>query len=250
MLIDKNYIGIYSFPKSGNTYVRQIISEYYNSEISNIVDTHQQPIKNSIPLGSEGIRFYKSHAKTLNTSVKNKAIIYISRHPLDVFLSQLNFYSQNVAPNPDAILTSWSSVDYVVNEGLLDYFFGCFLVHGTLDTKFGNISGNWFSNMEYFWNKKHIIDNNGKNVKVISIKYEDLVSNPLLALKEFSEYLNLDQIRLESAIYNAKNKTSINGKFFWKQQPKLYEEILTFKQIQDFYKVHKEKLNSLKYQLD
>lgn len=236
------YIGIYSFPKSGNTWVRWIIASLYKVDIGKIIDTHQVNINNAFALN--GIHYYKSHKDRLHKlpiTGHHFACIHILRHPLDVFCSQLNFLSKNVAPS-EQILVKYDSVEEVLEKGLIELFFGSFFLNGTLQPRFVD-SGDYFTNADYFVNNtQHTFD-----FPVFNLKYENLVENTVEEIWPVAEFLGFSLTQLEDALEIAGIKTQQNGKFFWKQRKENFKDILPKKLIDIFYENFEEELKNLGY---
>ena len=110
--IRRSYIGnqmktieICSYPKSGNTWVRHLVYQFLIDSRAKDVelpqDIHDDPeyVINKrkailTPFLSERVSFYKSHILD-NKSVTPDRIIYIYRHPIDVFLSARNWFYKN-----------------------------------------------------------------------------------------------------------------------------------------------------------
>src|SRR5262245_23694951 len=99
-------VGLYSFPRSGNTWLRQIVASALDIP-SNMLQrfvsdmAFGQICTHPITYEDRQWYFYKSHHKTLvkehrGQPIRTDKVVYIYRHPLDVFLSYLNFASKNV----------------------------------------------------------------------------------------------------------------------------------------------------------
>lgn len=126
-------VEIASYPKSGNTWFRHLTVEFLrNVNASNIVLPLERASKNDLDnkenwtcIGDKQYCFYKSHI-TNKPSIKPDFIVYIYRHPLDVFLSALNYiyHKSDVLPQNrlDEIFIDGSpkSVDMISASGELD----------------------------------------------------------------------------------------------------------------------------------
>ena len=81
--------------------------------------------------------FFALSREAYGRAFANDLVLYIVRHPLDVFLSQLNYVSANVTANPNIMLPC-NSVEDVIARGDLDLYFGAFSVFGTLQPGFAD----------------------------------------------------------------------------------------------------------------
>lgn len=247
----ENSIGIYSFPKSGNTWVRHIIGKGLEVEnvYKGIPDYYTDPIwENPININGVDYFIFKSHSRNpINiperSNIKRNIALYIVRHPLDVFCSQLNYVSKNVTGDQKIVLPC-ESVDSVVEHGNIDLFFGAFCVYGTLQPSFID-AGSWFVNAENWLarSKKTPED-------VFVVRYEDLISCGVEALKPFIEAVGLEQSMIETGLAAAKASTKVDGKFFWKQQSGTYKELLSKALVDRFYSLYGERLEPFGYTSD
>ncbi len=258
---DVPYIGIYSFPKSGNTWMRHIIAELYSLEFNHrqvskdIPDMHQGPIFDARPIqlgaGGQAVRFYKSHrceivARNALQKINHRGIIYIKRHPLDVFLSYLNYLRDGVNGTAGLYLLPVKSVEEVIANGSLEIFLDCFILFGTL-VNWGNF-GNWFEHMAY-WTGRDVVEQGGREVPVACLKYEDMVANGVEAMQPLCDMLGQSKQQLEQALLAANEKTRVDGKLFWKQRPGLYKEVLPESLIAKFRKYHGDRVAALGYEI-
>lgn len=220
-------LGIYSFPKSGNTWVRSIIGALFPRGKAEVPDLHQSPLSDSGTYN--GFRFYKHHSGRLVTEWKGETldtthIIHIRRNPLDVFLSYMNFQSRNVS---DSALIPYDSVDEIKGTLLFDMYFHTFITTGHV-TEFQQVTRSYFANNQYWINyaKKH--------PNVACIKYEDLFHNAEETLGFLKEWLSLEPGQLRDMLETASGVTTKDGKFYWKQQEKNFLNYLTKEQIELF----------------
>ena len=101
----KRIIWVASYPRSGNTWMRTILAGLFGSPIENIPDIHENP-KAAFFSASEfrvkdtKVCFVKIHFNGFTTHLfpkhcdggyENAGFIYLYRHPLDMFVSALNF---------------------------------------------------------------------------------------------------------------------------------------------------------------
>lgn len=252
------FIGVYSFPKSGNTWMRQILAElFFDGSIAACPDIHRQDIHEApvatLPDGTL-VRFYKSHAPTIvqrsrQKPVDHAAVIYIRRHPLDVFLSYLNFMRSDVnkAPPLKRLFKPFASVEQLVENGEIASFLEAFILFGTIDPQFA-ASGSWFENVAN-WNAPSIVVGNTE-IPVVHLRYEDMVANGADALEPVRALMGISRVDMETALTKAAEKTKRDGKFFWKQTPGLYKDMLPAKLIRRFADYHGERVRALGYDIE
>ena len=220
-------IGLYSFPKSGNTWVRNIISSAVGSDDVHtaIPDIYNSNIwENPVTVGNRDVVFYKSHSRKEMTEAygrqfKNTQIIYIVRHPLDVFLSQLNYISDNVMGEAGAVLPC-KSVDDVISRGDIDLYFGAFCTFGTLQPRFED-AGSWVENTQYWITRQR-----SEPERILILRYEDISEYGIDALKDVATRIDTPENNIARGFEAAQNNTRLNGKFFWKQKVRNYRDLL------------------------
>ncbi len=256
------YIGIYSFPKSGNTWIRHIVSSLYfrefdKKDLKSIPDMHQRVIADarSTRIGNRmAVKFYKSHCGEIvsqngGQKINHHGIIYITRHPLDVFLSYLNFLRADVGGPAGArnYFLPVESVEDVVANGSIEVFLDAFILYGTLQPSFA-APKSWFENMEY-WTARDVVEQGGRQVPIACLKYEDMVFNGVEAMQPLCDMLGQSKQQVREALSAAGEKTKVNGKFFWKQKPGLYRDVLPDDLIARFRKHHGDRVAALGYEI-
>jgi hypothetical protein len=249
---NEQVVGLYSFPKSGNTWLRAIIAsivgipEGPGNLHKYVTDTHYGPVKeHSWEFQDIDWFFYKSHHKRVLLEDKveefeTDKVVYIYRHPLDVFMSYLNFVSANVSPQAGKHLPiQFDKVEDLAPDEL-DQLFGIYLEHGTLFPK-NKTFGSQFENIKNFLNRK------AKGQKVHILRYEDLSENFEEEVKKICDFLEFKDIDFASVFASADNRTKQNGKFFWKRKTGTYKEYLTPEQIGRFEEAYQTELTDLGY---
>lgn len=242
-------IGIYSFPKSGNTWMRHIIAAAAGRSLVDAApDIYKDKLFESrIRIGNVVRYFYKSHRHQEQTSFKrlqfeNAGLIYLLRHPLDVFLSQLNYLSRNVAES-DRFQIPCDSVESVIANGDLDIFFSTFLALGSLRPGFKE-AGSWFESAAW-WTRQAATDR-----RIAIVRYEALKTDPQGALAPAAAVIGVDLETLMKGYAGAGQETQIDGKFFWKQTSGHYRDYIPEAMIARFAKHHGAFVRSLGYSLD
>lgn len=245
-------VGLYSFPKSGNTWLRAIVAGATNMPTGPgvlqkyVTDSHfGKVIENPWHFQGTDWYFYKSHRKHVlreheGQTFDTDKIVYIYRHPLDVFLSYVNFVSKNVSPAAGKSLNiSFDTVEDLTPEQM-EYLFDIFLEHATLvpaNRAFGGV-------FEHIENFQRLAEAKG-NVQII--RYEDLFDSFDETAGSIFEFLGFRDIDVESAYKFADNRTKQNGKFFWKRQKENFRNYLTDEQVSRFVDRHGDKMKALGY---
>ena len=220
-------IWIASYPKSGNTWVRSLISSYLYSEngifdfkllkkidqfpskgyfdfflkdLSNLknVSKYWIPAQDRINLHNEGPTFLKTHSAlcTLeNNAFTNKintgAAIYVVRDPRNVITSFAHHYS----------MTPEESYEYITNKNH-------WITHGVEnkvdETGIASILGSWSEHYKSW--------NNLSFAPLLVIKYEDLVSDPTKTFIKIIKFLsNIIKINVnEEKVINSVNSCSFD----------------------------------------
>ncbi|GMQ47896.1 sulfotransferase domain-containing protein [Vibrio sp. 10N] len=247
-------VEISSYPKSGNTWFRHLVESALreNFDINYLpIDIHEKGFsekKNESICDFEGRDFfiYKSHILNNNMEKPNK-IIHIYRHPLDVFLSALNYlYHQSDKFSEERKRQLFlngvpKGVDKIVEDSQLDHYFEEYL--NTVGENFW--PGMLSEKSNYFeYNLSAIqLDN------VISVKYEDLIQNPKqITLEVLNATFGTDDFtELNVNSVDSKTKNSGNKKFYWKSKAENFKSYLTEEQIKKFSRKYETQLKALGY---
>lgn len=246
------HTGLYSYPKSGNTWLRALIVAGFDlpggrSALGKYVpDTANQSIgENPASTGDPIQYFYKSHAKEVlkehqDKPVKTDRVLYIYRHPLDVFMSYINFLSGNVTGRGEKQLgLKYESVE-TLTKGQFEMLFSRFVGFGTVtpqNKKFGSI----FESYQNFNALKQ------QGFPVHFIKYEDLKSDFENQATQIFNFLDFDPGSLQDVEVRTEGLTKKDGKFFWKRKSGNYLDFLTKEQIKRFNRVYKTELELMGY---
>lgn len=243
-------IGIYSFPKSGTTWLTQIIGRCFNLDFPTgvhryIPDMHQKEImQHSLSGYGRHYFLYKSHKPHLVKMHRQKTInthtaLHIRRNPLDVFVSYLNYISDNVKGNATI---KFQSVDAIKNSEIFDTYFKSFTLMGSIHN-FIQTSGSYFDNNIYWFSKSNELNT---LPKVYSIRYEDLFQGPDCLLP-FTEEIGIPTSSLKQA-YQYTRARQQDGKFYWKMKYDYYTEYLSKSQIQFFCSHWEKEIKLLGYE--
>ncbi len=252
---DEKFIVLNSFPKSGNTWLRSFLSHLcFDGSLENIPDHYSSDIWKAptyrLPDGTV-VRFYKSHDKTLHetfrrVSISHAAAIYIRRHPLDVFLSHLNFMhlptdpSRLLRPRKSLFATDFRSIDEIIEKKMMGPFLGAFTVYGTMNPQFSSV-GSWYEHAEY-WSGEL-----AEHCPVFRYSYENLSAKKVECLLELGSFLGKSDDETKTAFQAAQASTAKDGAFFWKQRPGQYKEMLDSEDVAEYQKRFVDKLKIYGY---
>ena len=224
---------IASYPKSGNTWLRILLSCYfytkdgfydenslkniqqfpekqYFQEFSynqNIIgDTTKYWLKAQEKINEDKkLRFFKTHnvfGLVNNSHFTNKensiGCIYIVRDPRNIFTSIKNFYEMN---NDKALKCMMNQTQYIYD------------IH--------NFEKDGYSDFQFIssWDNNYKSWKLQKKIPVKIIKYEDLLDQTFTVFKEVIEFINLS-INSSEPINKQKIKNAVNSTLFSKLQSK------------------------------
>lgn len=225
-------IELASYPKCGNTWLRHLLSKHFELNIHNdIPDFHQRHEETKdfikeVEVEGKKFGFYKSHIPNIK-SIKPDEIVVIYRHPLDVFLSSMNYFYIN-GWEDKYLNKDIKTVEDLKESGELDYYFDQFLE----EVGSGYFEGLLGETSNYF----KYLDSVSKLGNVTMLKYEELYDNRNITFDEvFSSVLGVT-FRSDHNLFadvDLKTKSSGNS-FYWKSTKKNYENFLTSSNIQSF----------------
>lgn len=247
-------VEVASYPKSGNTWLCHIISQYcqqqYGIEFTvNGIHGKKSAIdrgESTISIDAREFCIYKSH-KRGHPHMQPCRIIHIMRHPLDVFFSARNFlYLKARNGQPHAfnkfINNEPKSVEQTIKDGELGYYFDEFCEFAGSNYWPGmlNEESNWFT----------YVKNALTATNVKTIKYESLITNFEVTTNTAVRYIfeeqhiptEIDREKIDGRTINSGNKN-----FYWKAKQGNYKGFLSPKQIASFYKMHQTDMDLLGY---
>ncbi len=218
---------IASYPKSGNTWLRTLISAYYYSKDGifdqsilkniemfperrhfvgfdynqeNVTDTTKLWIKSQEKINADKkIRFFKTHnvfGKVNGCDFTNKqnsaGCVYIVRDPRNVITSLINHYEMNYE----------TSLKWMTDPNKFIYDVERVEQYGYSDFQF---ISSW--NMNYkSWRVQ-------KKIPIKIIQYEDLLKETYVIFKDIIEFIN-KALNIKEEINNDKLKNSVNSTYF------------------------------------
>jgi len=222
---DRSYYWIASYPRSGNTLVRIALSRILlpEQEQSNLDRNFPEYVtSNPIPAGgvsfsgvSGRVVFLKTHwkAPVISHQLPWAGAIYLVRHPVDVFLSGMNylFIKRNeVASFKDFFGADGPRrVEELAEANKLDCYLQRFVDDRGLKP-FQFISGTWVDNVRGW--RSHAA--RGATL----VRYQDLVARPQQVVSRVLDQAGVLQgeEQIGKGITQAIEATRPNGEFFWR----------------------------------
>lgn len=246
-------VGLYSFPKSGNTWLRAIIAGITGMPNRPgvlqryVTDSHfGRVIENPWEFQGRNWYFYKSHRNEVITEHKDQVfstdqIIYIYRHPLDVFVSYLNFVSRNVgAQAGESLPVKFDRVEDLTPDEM-ETLFAIFLEHATMfpqNQAFGGV----FQHVRRFRDLQA-----SGTIPVHILRYEDLSDKFGFEVRKICAFLEVEKIHIPTVFRAADDRTQQNGKFFWRRQKENFRNFLGEEQIARFEAAYRDEMVDLGY---
>jgi hypothetical protein len=243
---------IASYPRSGNTFLRFVLSNILvGSGQAATLDRDFPEFVAGRPLSLEGARlfegsagrvvFCKTHHQAPPETEALAAIrhgVYIHRHPLDVFLSGLNYLYLN-APRIPAFANYFAGgrpkrVEQIAADGEMGAYFDRFLEDDGI-AAFRGIAGRWSRNLAQWLDAAAASEG-----RIVAVDYVDLIGDTRPLVEGLFARLGLavPPERIVRGIDWARGATRPDGGFFWKGKPGTYRDFLTPEQIARFFDRH------------
>lgn len=245
-------VAIYSFPRSGNRWMRAILAAGFGMEnvkrdVSRyVIDTaFKQPLQNPWECQGKDWFFYKSHlinplTDKSGTPVPTDKIIYIYRNPLDVFVSYLNFLSSNVGNVAGERAGFNIETVESLSPGRMEWFLSRWIADATLFPE-NKRYGSWFDHVNAY--RKRAAE--GEPIHVL--KYEDLHEDFEGTVSKLFGFLGVEPLDLQTVYSLADQGTAQDNKAAWKRVPNNYPNYLTDEQVKRFALVWEKELAELGY---
>ncbi|MGF1496912.1 MAG: sulfotransferase domain-containing protein [Elainellaceae cyanobacterium] len=250
----KNLIWIASYPKSGNTWMRYIITAlFYNTNSSlkpenlvglSVPDTYRKELLDipEVNLFGQNLAFAKTHAcgiPDIGEKFETVGFIYVYRHPLDVLLSAINF---SYIRKYDMFFHDGHvhSADELKASGDIDLYLEKFSKNLAIKN-YVPMSNSWIENVSTWVNMTD------EYKFTIIFRYEDLLENTLREVQRFKDIFPVSDEQIQEALDFADQNTNDGGNFFWKRRAGNYKDYFSENSRRKFYAMHHEVLDKLGY---
>lgn len=241
--MSQRHFWIASYPRSGNTLARVALSRILlgpseqprlDENFPEYVFGRQFKMYGTSFRGREGpVSFVKTHWKQPAEIDNSKMLggFYLVRHPIDVFLSGMNYLFINSAGNESFRSYFEGSIPRRVEDlhasGQLEKYMTRFIEDRGL-RPFSNISGTWIENV-VGWSRAA----EAGSVRVE--RYENFIAhlNEMMSIVLSSAGIQVPFDRFEKGIIDAKNSTKPDGGFFWRGSTDTKSEFFSASRIKE-----------------
>ncbi|MEM8699534.1 MAG: sulfotransferase domain-containing protein [Pseudomonadota bacterium] len=249
---DSVSIGVYSYPRSGNMWLRSILAAGMGMEdvaagVRRYLPdaANQNVLQNGWDRQGQRWFFHKTHhmvplVDAAGAPVPVDKILYIYRDPLDVFVSYLNFLSANVGN--EAGRRSGFGIDTVesIPPDRMEWFVCRWIADATLFPKNRKFGG-WFESVQSFRARAAA----GEPVHLI--RYEDLKTDFDATVAGIFAFLGVEEVDTARTYALADRNTAQDGKMAWQRQSATHRRYLTEEQIARFAMVWAQELADIGY---
>lgn len=244
-------IWLASYPKSGNTWVREIVRQMFFSDMTRMQavptyhgsdsDTFGEIARSGEICVVAKTHLKSSHEKIANLPNRTNGVMLIKRHPFDVLLSTLNYASVEGEKRVFLRQEIKTVEEIVASNDILHYIdefceLGC---SPWFKVATGNI-------IEFVngWQTRAGQDN------ILELNYEDLMVNPAHGVQQIAKFFGrkFSEEATAEIIANSDKNTAQNGTFFWKRRAYNFEKMLTPAQVEHFYAAGGHLLSGLGYE--
>ncbi|MEB3161052.1 MAG: sulfotransferase domain-containing protein [Synechocystis sp.] len=266
----KNIIWVASYPKSGNTWVRNILAQllfkttsfaetlHYIRDIYQIQDGQTLMALPETNLGGKKVSLVKIHCQfcdlptqSWGINIRTIGFIYIYRHPLDVLLSAINYWRLERCATDffeDSIV---QTPDELVQVGKIDGYLERFSQDLTIQN-WASMAGSWDKNV-FSWL------NAATDYPLTAVfNYRRLLADPVTEIgkicdllpminhQSLTEALNYAQkVREYDPNLDSPELEYFKKVFFWKGKRENYREYFSELAIKSFYHQHQQLLIDL-----
>lgn len=221
-----------SYPKSGSTWLRIILREIVapGSEDPDIIPSVQKktaPKSTAVlHLHGKASRLFRTHCHFGSSRIAPyddlcMGAISIYRHPIDVFLSALNYSA--VRKHAERFIGGVpKTVEEILNDGEMDHYVEEFISDRGVAT-FADVTGpltDHFSGWQ--------AGTRDLGLPFLPIRYEEMFTDPATAVTQIFEFLEIEAPhgRIDEIVSMADTRTKVDGRFFWKRRSYNFLEML------------------------
>lgn len=229
---------IASYPRSGNTLIRIALSRILLPADAQInLDKNFPEYVNGRRIPLDGVEFsatngsvlfLKTHWREPSDAIRSVGGVYLYRHPLDTFLSALNymFINRNSVPAFAAYFGDEPlPVEELARKGALQSFLDRFVQDlGMMPMR--ETSGSWVDNVNSWMVRAEQDD-------ILVLNYDNLISDLAGSMRGILARAGIDvhSEKLERGLASTRVATKQNGKFFWRASPDAKREFFSPEQI-------------------
>jgi len=227
-----------SYPRSGNTLVRIALSRILlPPESQRDLDKNFPEYVNGGEMPSDGVHFptaignvlfLKTHWRQPKDGIQCAGGVYLHRHPVDVFLSAMNYMfinSKNVPGFARYFHDEPQSVEELARTGELQSYLDRFVSDRGL-TPMRETSGSWIDNVNGWIGRAERDD-------ILVLSYDSLIADLNGSMTSILERagVKVSAERLEKGLVSTRAATKRDGGFFWRASPDTKSEFFSFTQI-------------------
>ena len=244
-------IWLASYPKSGNTWVREILRQMFFPDVTRMqaVPTYHGAdcdTYGEIARAGEICVVAKTHLKSAHEKItglpnRTNGVLLVKRHPFDVLLSTLNYASVE-GEKRVFLKQEIKTVEEIIASDDMRHYIDEFCQLGC-SPWFKVATGNTVDFVTG-WRAA------AKTENVLELRYEDLMDDPARSVQEIAGFFGRkfsDEARAQ-IVSNSDKNTAQNGTFFWKRRAYNFEKMLTPNQIDHFYAAGGHILDGLGYE--
>jgi hypothetical protein len=229
---------IASYPRSGNTLIRMALSRILlpaeaqldlDKNFPEYVNGRKMPLDGvHFPTANGNVLFLKTHWCQPNNAVRTVGGVYLYRHPLDVFLSALNYMfinSKNIPAFAAYFRDEPRPVEELAQTGALQSYLDRF-IHDLGMMPMRVTSGSWVDNVNSWMVRAEHDD-------ILVLSYDDLVSDLAGSMRGILDRAGIEvpPERFERGLASTRAATKRNGEFFWRASPDTKREFFSSEQI-------------------
>jgi Sulfotransferase domain len=227
-----------SYPRSGNTLIRIALSRILlPAEAQSDLDKNFPEYVNGREIRLDGVHFptlngnvlfLKTHWRQPKDAIRCVGGVYLYRHPVDVFLSALNYMfinSKNVPAFAGYFRDKPQPVEELAGTGALQSYLDQF-VHDLGVMPMRDTSGSWIDNLNGWMDRAEQDD-------ILVLSYDSLTSDLGGSMRDILDRAGIEvpAERFEKGLVSARAATKRNGEFFWRASPDTKREFFSFEQI-------------------
>lgn len=239
-----------SYPKSGNTWLREILSCMIAPEMNrgDAIPLFQKEYPLDAPthrlLGADArllkTHLHPDHARMARCPDTTIGVITIYRHPLDILLSSLN-YARVKEKRELFVGETVKTVEDIIADGEFPVYVERFRASDGFDW-FSGPSGR-ITRFQQRWKEV------GDRTAYHAIRYETLFEDTEAEVARLAGFLGLelDEEAVRRVVDTADARTAQNGQFFWKRRANNFEEMLPPEAVAHFSEVCRDQLTAFGY---